>query len=115
MRPLGAGWSRARRGGRRVLQFAHAAGRDEAGRVAADDAVVGHVAGDHRAGHAVGVARLLVARDQGGLSPDFDLDLAMAILSGPLYFRLLITQEPLTHAYVDRILDALFAGMAPRP
>jgi AcrR family transcriptional regulator len=61
------------------------------------------------------VARLKSARDQGQLAPDFDLDLAMAILSGPLYFRLLITQEPLTHAYVDRILDALFAGMGPRP
>ncbi|MFF2861033.1 TetR/AcrR family transcriptional regulator [Streptomyces rubiginosohelvolus] len=61
------------------------------------------------------VARLESARDQGQLAPGFDLDLAMAILSGPLYFRLLITQEPLTHAYVDRILDALFLGMGPRP
>lgn len=59
------------------------------------------------------VARLKAARDQGQLSPAFDLTLAMAILSGPLYFQLLITQEPLTHAYVDRILDALFAGMGP--
>jgi AcrR family transcriptional regulator len=57
------------------------------------------------------VARLKAARDQGQLSPDFDLDLAMAILSGPLYFQFLITREPLTHEYVDRILDALFAGM----
>lgn len=61
------------------------------------------------------VARLKAARDQGQLSPDFDLTLAMAILSGPLYFQLLITQGPLTHEYVDRILDALFAGMEPRP
>ncbi|MEV4752682.1 TetR/AcrR family transcriptional regulator [Streptosporangium sp. NPDC049248] len=60
------------------------------------------------------VARLRTAREQGQLSPGFDLDLAMAILSGPLYFQLLITQEPLTHAYVDQILDALFAGMGPR-
>lgn len=60
------------------------------------------------------VARLKAARDQGQLSPDFDLDLAMAMLSGPLYFRLLITQEPLTHEYVDRVLDALFTGMGPR-
>lgn len=60
------------------------------------------------------VARLRIAREQGQLSPDFDLDLAMAILSGPLYFRLLITQEPLTHEYVDRTLDALFTGMGPR-
>ncbi|GHG09055.1 TetR/AcrR family transcriptional regulator [Streptomyces filamentosus] len=61
------------------------------------------------------VARLEAARDRGQLAPDFDLDLAMAILSGPLYFRLLITQEPLTSDYVDRVLDALFAGMGPRP
>jgi len=59
------------------------------------------------------VARLKAARDQGQVAPDFDLDLAMAILSGPLYFQLLITQEPLTHEYVDRILDALFTGLRP--
>ncbi|WP_328329274.1 MULTISPECIES: TetR/AcrR family transcriptional regulator [unclassified Streptomyces] len=57
------------------------------------------------------VARLEKARDQGQLSPAFDLGLAMAILSGPLYFQFLITQEPLTHEYVDRVLDALFTGM----
>ncbi|GAA4229209.1 TetR/AcrR family transcriptional regulator [Streptosporangium album] len=60
------------------------------------------------------VARLKAARDQGQLSPDFDLDLAMGILSGPLYFRALIIQEPLTHEYVDRVIEALFAGMGPR-
>lgn len=61
------------------------------------------------------VARLKKAQDQGQLGSGFDLDLAMAILSGPLYFRFLITQEPLTHEYVDRILDALFVGMGPQP
>lgn len=60
-------------------------------------------------------ARLEKARDEGQLSPDFDLDLAMEILSGPLYFRFLITRQPLTHAYVDRMLDALFTGMGPKP
>jgi AcrR family transcriptional regulator len=59
------------------------------------------------------VARLQAAIDQGQVAPGFDLDLAMAILSGPLYFQLLITQEPPTHEYVDRVLDALFAGMRP--
>ncbi|SFI28014.1 hypothetical protein SAMN05216275_102258 [Streptosporangium canum] len=39
----------------------------------------------------------------------------MDILSGPLYFRVLITQQPLTHDYVDRMLDALFTGMGPSP
>ncbi|MFF3665854.1 TetR/AcrR family transcriptional regulator [Microtetraspora malaysiensis] len=61
------------------------------------------------------VARLKAARDQGQLSPDFDLDLAMGILSGPLYFQALIIQKPLTHEYVDRVIDALFTGMGPRP
>ncbi|KAB2344935.1 TetR/AcrR family transcriptional regulator [Actinomadura rudentiformis] len=60
------------------------------------------------------VARLKKARDEGQLSPEFDLDLAMSILSGPLYFQFLITQEPLTHEYVDRVFEALFAGMRPR-
>ncbi|MEU4531343.1 TetR/AcrR family transcriptional regulator [Micromonospora ureilytica] len=59
------------------------------------------------------VARLKTARDQGQVAPHFDLELAMAILSGPLYFQVLITQEPLTHEYVDRVLDALFAGLRP--
>lgn len=61
------------------------------------------------------VARLETARDQGQLSPEFDLDLAMAILSGALYFRLLVTQEPVTHDYADRVFEAIFAGMRPRP
>ncbi|MFC9465365.1 TetR-like C-terminal domain-containing protein [Streptomyces coelicoflavus] len=58
-------------------------------------------------------ARLRAAREQGQIAPDFDLDLAMEILSGPLYFRLLITQEPITPAYIDRVLEAVFAGMGP--
>ncbi|SHF65502.1 TetR/AcrR family transcriptional regulator [Streptoalloteichus hindustanus] len=61
------------------------------------------------------LARLKVAKEQGQLAPDFDLDLAFEILSGPLYFRLLITQQPITQAYIDRLLRALFAGMAPEP
>ncbi|MGW4946874.1 TetR/AcrR family transcriptional regulator [Actinoplanes sp. NPDC004185] len=61
------------------------------------------------------VARLRRAQQQGQISPEFDLDVAMDVLSGPLYFRLLITQEPLTHEYVDRVLKALFAGIRPGP
>jgi AcrR family transcriptional regulator len=61
------------------------------------------------------ITRLRIAQEQGHVSPDFDLDLAMSILSGPLYFQFLVTQEPITREYVDRTLDALFAGMEPRP
>jgi AcrR family transcriptional regulator len=60
------------------------------------------------------IARLKVAKELGQVSADFDLDLGMATLSGPLYFTFLITQEPLTHDYVDRVLEALFDGMRPR-
>lgn len=60
------------------------------------------------------ITRLQAAKEQGQVAADLDLDLAMAILSGPLYFTFLITQEPVTHDYIDRVLQALFAGMAPR-
>ncbi|MDF1604530.1 TetR/AcrR family transcriptional regulator [Nocardioides sp. YIM 152315] len=60
------------------------------------------------------IARLEKARDRGQLSPDFDLELAMSILSGPIYFQVLIADEPVTHDYVDKVLAALFAGMGPR-
>jgi AcrR family transcriptional regulator len=61
------------------------------------------------------VARVRAARDQGQVSSDLDLDIVMAILSGPLYFRLLITQEPMTHDYVDRVFQALFSGLGSKP
>ncbi|HYH49271.1 MAG TPA: TetR/AcrR family transcriptional regulator [Acidimicrobiia bacterium] len=61
------------------------------------------------------VARLEAAREQGQISADVDLSLAMAIWSGPLYFRFLVTQEPLTHGYADQVLETLFAGWRPRP
>ncbi|AJC54261.1 TetR/AcrR family transcriptional regulator [Streptomyces sp. 769] len=61
------------------------------------------------------LARLKAAKDQGELAPDFDLDLAFDILSGPLYYRLLITQQPITPDYIDHVLQAVFAGMSPRP
>ncbi|MEU6055096.1 TetR/AcrR family transcriptional regulator [Streptomyces xanthochromogenes] len=85
-------------------------------------ALIGEAQSDPQVAHALNerfiapqaektVARLKAAQDQGQLSPAFDLSLAMTILSGPLYFQFLITQEPLTHEYVDRVLHALFTGM----
>ncbi|MGP3921372.1 TetR/AcrR family transcriptional regulator [Nonomuraea sp. 10N515B] len=61
------------------------------------------------------LTRLKAAKAQGQLAPGFDLDLAFEILSGPLYYRFLITQQPVTHDYIDRVLHAVFAGMSPRP
>ncbi|WP_345003102.1 LysR family transcriptional regulator [Nonomuraea helvata] len=61
------------------------------------------------------LARLQAAKEQGQLVPDFDEDLGFEILSGPLYVRLLITQQPLTPAYCDRLLQAVFVGMGAQP
>ncbi|MFC5827327.1 TetR/AcrR family transcriptional regulator [Nonomuraea insulae] len=61
------------------------------------------------------LARLKTAEEQGQLAPEFDLDLAFEVLSGPLYFRLLITHQPMTPDYIDRLLQAVFAGMGPQP
>ncbi|TDC75455.1 TetR/AcrR family transcriptional regulator [Actinomadura sp. 7K507] len=59
--------------------------------------------------------RLQTAKDQGQIASDFDLELAMDLLSGALYYRFLCTQEPITRDYIDRVLNAAFTGMAPRP
>ncbi|MCK7627409.1 TetR/AcrR family transcriptional regulator [Streptomyces sp. RS10V-4] len=60
-------------------------------------------------------ARLQDARERGEIASDADLDLAFDLLSGPLYYRLLITQKPITHEYIDRVLQAVLAGMGPGP
>jgi AcrR family transcriptional regulator len=60
-------------------------------------------------------ARIERAKAAGQIDPDFDPALAQAMLTGPLYYRFLITKEPVTHEFVDALLDALFAGMEPRP
>jgi AcrR family transcriptional regulator len=61
------------------------------------------------------IARLKKAQDQGQLSPELDLDLAMAILSGAFYFQFMVTQQPLTNSYADRVYKTLFSGLKPRP
>ncbi|MFI2362983.1 TetR/AcrR family transcriptional regulator [Promicromonospora sp. NPDC019610] len=60
------------------------------------------------------VARVKLGQEQGQVSPDLDLDLAMTILSGPLYYRLLISREPVSRAFIDSVFATLFAGLSPR-
>jgi AcrR family transcriptional regulator len=59
-------------------------------------------------------ARIERAKAAGQIAPDFDPSLAQAMLAGPVYYRFLITQEPVTYAFVDGLIEALFAGMEPR-
>ena len=59
-------------------------------------------------------ARIRAAKQQGQVAADVDPGLAQAILAGPMYYRFLISKQPVTHEDVDRMLSAVFAGFAPR-
>jgi AcrR family transcriptional regulator len=57
----------------------------------------------------VAVVRELLQRgiERGDLRQDLDLGIAVDLLLGPIYYRLLISGEPLTTAFVDRLVRAL--------
>jgi AcrR family transcriptional regulator len=59
----------------------------------------------------VAVVRDLLQRgiERGELAPDLDLEIAVDLLLGPIYYRLLISGEPLTDAFVNRLLRAVLA------
>jgi AcrR family transcriptional regulator len=57
--------------------------------------------------------RLLSARDAGEISADADLDVAVELLTGPLYHRWLLRTAPLTHAYVDVLVDMALRALRP--
>lgn len=57
--------------------------------------------------------RVEAARRHGQIDAGFDADLAMELLAGPMYYRYLVSQEPLTYERFDRILDIVFEGLAP--
>ena len=50
----------------------------------------------------------------GELCPDSDLEVALDSLYGALYFRLLVGHLPLTHAFVNHLVDQVFAGLRAR-
>jgi len=55
--------------------------------------------------------RGLLARgiDRGELRPDLDLEIAVDLLLGPIYYRLLMSGEPLTSGFIDRLVRAVMA------
>jgi AcrR family transcriptional regulator len=55
--------------------------------------------------------RGLLARgiDRGELRPDLDLEIAVDLLLGPIYYRLLMSREPLTSGFIDRLVRAVMA------
>jgi len=56
------------------------------------------------------ITGLLARGIEGGeLRPDLDLELAVDLLLGPIYYRVLMSGEPLTSAFVERLVDVVMA------
>ena len=49
---------------------------------------------------------------RGELRPGIDYDLALDMLAGPTYMRLLVTGEPIPGDYAQRVVDAILEGFA---
>jgi AcrR family transcriptional regulator len=49
----------------------------------------------------------------GELAPGTDPDLFLDAIYGPLYYRKVVSGEPVTNEFIDRIVDAAFRAFAP--
>jgi AcrR family transcriptional regulator len=54
------------------------------------------------------------AVDRGEISPDTDTEVALDLIYGPLYLRLLQGHAPLTDAFVSSAIDLALTGIRPR-
>jgi AcrR family transcriptional regulator len=52
--------------------------------------------------------------ERGDLRADFDRELALDVLGGPLFYRLLITGGPIDEQLAEDVADLVLAGFAPR-
>jgi AcrR family transcriptional regulator len=50
---------------------------------------------------------------RGDLRPELDLELALDVLGGPLFYRLLVTGGPLDDQLADGVADLILRGFAP--
>jgi AcrR family transcriptional regulator len=51
--------------------------------------------------------------ERGDLRPDLDVELALDILGGPVFYRLLVTGGPLDEALAEGVADLIVRGFAP--
>jgi AcrR family transcriptional regulator len=51
--------------------------------------------------------------ERGDLRPDVDLELALDVLGGPLFYRLLITGGPIDEQLAESVADLILRGFAP--
>lgn len=58
--------------------------------------------------------RLLLERciEDGLVAPPADMELALDLVFGPLFYRLLMGHAPITRGFVDRLLDAIIPASA---
>jgi AcrR family transcriptional regulator len=52
--------------------------------------------------------------ERGDLRRDLDLELALDVLGGPLFYRLLITGGPIDEELADGVVELILRGFAPR-
>jgi AcrR family transcriptional regulator len=50
---------------------------------------------------------------RGDLAPDLDFELALDVLGGPLFYRLLVTGGPIDRELADGVADLVMRGFAP--
>jgi AcrR family transcriptional regulator len=51
--------------------------------------------------------------ERGDLRKDLDLDLALDVLGGPLFYRLLVTGQPLDEQLAEGVTELILRGFAP--
>ena len=64
----------------------------------------------HARRHATALARLQRARERGEIRPDIDDAILIDQISGPIYYRALITGQTADRAYAERLVRAVLAG-----
>jgi Tetracyclin repressor-like, C-terminal domain len=64
----------------------------------------------HARRHAMLLDRLRRAVERDGLRPDIDHAVLVDQVSGPIYYRVLITGAPADRDYAERLVSAVLAG-----
>jgi hypothetical protein len=52
--------------------------------------------------------------ERGDLRSDLDLELALDVLGGPLFYRLLITAGPIDEQLAQNVVELMLRGFAPQ-
>jgi AcrR family transcriptional regulator len=58
---------------------------------------------------------LAAGQEAGELRDDIDVNNAAALLAGPLFFRRVVLDEPVTPTFVDHVVDGFIGAHAPTP